>query len=1513
MKFFNSKPALLAFFAVALLPVVSMAVSAQGTDCVSNDDCQDLCTGNGLTEDWVCVSGICETLGAVFCDDGLVGSYDVSDLFTDDGKLCCAKAFEGPGSIDGVCVGGRCVDSVPHATVISVIHVDGEGTESSPSDPTRLIKDNNYKVEFSIQDADDFGRGSTTDICLGDPETPDYDQCISGRKVLAARVEGPTLGNCTGPVTLSSGCSASCTSPGTFTAELVDDLLSVRLYAMSEDTSRPQYGPIVDGSWDPSLYEWHNACNKFVCIGVGCPVGCNGLVGICDRTTVGCNGLVGICDRTPQVRDAILSKIGGSITCDQVAGEQLAQIRGTLAIPDTLNNPVFSLKEGDFDCLTNLNRLNLDNNDLESLPVGIFDGLTKLKYLWISSNNLSSLDVDVFDGLTNLTWLELDNNDLESLPVDVFDGLTNLERLWVFNNNLESLPVDVFDGLTKLKYLWISSNNLSSLDVDVFDGLTNLYWLDLDTNDLESLDVGIFDGLTKLEILFLGVNDLESLDVGVFDGLTNLKDLNLHNNSLESLDVGIFDGLTKLNWLYLDTNDLESLDVGIFDGLTNLNGLLLDYNGLESLDVGIFDGLTKLNWLYLGGNDLESLDVGIFDGLTNLNWLYLGGNDLESLPPGVFDNLTILIGLYLHRNKLVSLPPGVFDELQVLEVLSLEHQRPAYRSLGFNQPLPAGIFDNNQKLKRLYIRYNSRNLYSSLPCAIFQNLLDLERLGTMSLEQPDPPLQTSAPFAHCVPRAAFGSRADDFSSIHQFDGAYDGQSYQGQSITICPGSILPPGGCPDISVPPVVNNPPVFRSSSSFSVREHSGGVGTVGAVDNDIPDSVTGYSVSGGLDRARFSITVGGVLSFKFAPNYENPQDSGTDNVYLLEVEATSGDGGRRLTARQNISVTVVDVDEAPYRPSAPVLSSPSSTSLLVDWYAPGGAGPSIVDYDVGYGRNSNGPFTDWPHSGAGRSAVITGLSAGTLYYVRVLARNAEGDSSWSEPASFITGSTSPPPVTNNPPSFSSVSTFTALNENLVFIGVIVAVDSDSQDSVTGYVVSGGLDSARFSITNDGGLTFISAPDYEAPVDNGGNNVYNLIITATSGTGSRVRTATHSITVTVDDVVESGTPPVCSVSVCDRTSQVMDAILSEIGSSIACDEVPAERLAEISRLYITRNPISSVKEGDFACLTGLKILYLSHSSIGMSSLPVGVFGGLTNLETLALRSNSLVSLPVGVFGGLDNLNGLYLDSNSLVSLPVGVFGGLDNLKTLLLANNSLVSLPVGVFGGLTSLRRLHIDSNGLVSLPVGVFAGLDNLETLNLDSNSLDSLDVGVFDGLTNLNGLHLRDNNLESLPVGVFGGLTNLKTLAPSYNRLESLPVGVFADLKLTWLELRDNRLESLPVGVFAGLTNLTWLYLNNNDLKSLPPGVFDDFTELTTLLLDSNGLESLPVDVFDDLTSLHYLSIVENDLVSLPDGVFENLTNVRSLVLSGNKFNCTPRAAFGSRTDGLGIITIKPPICL
>ena len=112
---------------------------------------------------------------------------------------------------------------------------------------------------------------------------------------------------------------------------------------------------------------------------------------------------------------------------------------------------------------------------------------------------------------------------------------------------------------------------------------------------------------------------------------------------------------------------------------------------------------------------------------------------------------------------------------------------------------------------------------------------------------------------------------------------------------------------------------PTFGSAATFSVAENETSVGTVTATDADASDSITGYTVTGGADRALFSIdTNTGALTFKSAPNYEAPTDAGTDNDYAVAVTATSGTSTRALTVTQTITVTVTDVDgEAP---SAPV-----------------------------------------------------------------------------------------------------------------------------------------------------------------------------------------------------------------------------------------------------------------------------------------------------------------------------------------------------------------------------------------------------------------------------------------------------------------------------------------------------------------------------------------------------------------------------------------------------------------
>ena len=313
--------------------------------------------------------------------------------------------------------------------------------------------------------------------------------------------------------------------------------------------------------------------------------------------------------------------------------------------------------------------------------------------------------------------------------------------------------------------------------------------------------------------------------------------------------------------------------------------------------------------------------------------------------------------------------------------------------------------------------------------------------------------------------------------------------------------------------------------------------MGTVQASDSDAGDSVTDYAIQPGADGAQFTIVAAtGVLTFVSAPNFEAAADADTNNNYEVVVRATSGTGARVKTADQTITVTVTDVaGEAPGAPATPSVSSASASSLNVAWIKPSNAGPPITDYDYQYRVKS--PQGQW-HSDFGTtitelSKTITGLAENTEYEVRVRAENDEGQGGWSEPPG--SGSTD----ANAAPSFTSSATFNA-PENQTEVGTVQASDSDAGDSVTGYVIRPGADAAQFTIVASSGvLTFVSAPNFEAPADADTDNDYVVVVRASSGTGAREKTADQTITVTVTDVdgEAPGAPATPSVSSASASS----------------------------------------------------------------------------------------------------------------------------------------------------------------------------------------------------------------------------------------------------------------------------------------------------------------------------------------------------------------------------------------
>ena len=329
------------------------------------------------------------------------------------------------------------------------------------------------------------------------------------------------------------------------------------------------------------------------------------------------------------------------------------------------------------------------------------------------------------------------------------------------------------------------------------------------------------------------------------------------------------------------------------------------------------------------------------------------------------------------------------------------------------------------------------------------------------------------------------------------------------------------------------NAAPTFSSSSTFDAAENQTAAGTVLATDGDTDDDVTGYEITGGADQSFFSIgATSGALTFDAAPNFEDAQDQGTNNTYVVTVEATSGTGTREKTATQTITVTVTDEDEAPGKPDAPDVAAASVSSLTVSWSAPANAGPAIDDYDVQYRAGTSGSWSDGGHTGTATTATLSSLSENTSYQVQVRATNDEGTGSWSDSGTGTTDA-------NAAPTFSSSSTFDAA-ENQTAAGTVLATDGDTDDDVTGYEITGGADQSFFSIgATSGALTFDDAPNFEDAEDQGTDNTYVVTVQATSGTGTREKTATQTITVTVTDVAGEapGKPAAPTVSAASVSS----------------------------------------------------------------------------------------------------------------------------------------------------------------------------------------------------------------------------------------------------------------------------------------------------------------------------------------------------------------------------------------
>ena len=325
------------------------------------------------------------------------------------------------------------------------------------------------------------------------------------------------------------------------------------------------------------------------------------------------------------------------------------------------------------------------------------------------------------------------------------------------------------------------------------------------------------------------------------------------------------------------------------------------------------------------------------------------------------------------------------------------------------------------------------------------------------------------------------------------------------------------GGTPDtnqavaITVTGVNDNSPVFTSPATASVAENQTAAYTAMAADADAGDVVS-YRLSGGADVALFTIDeMTGVVSFMSAPDFENEGDADTNNVY--EITVTASDGTRETS--HDVAITVTDVLEVG---NAPIFTSPGSASveenqtMAYTTMATDADGDPLI-YSLSGGTDA-ALFTIDPTTGVVSFIVSPDFEdpgdagGNNVYDITVTATDGTNDT--TQPVAITVTN-----VNDNAPVFNSPATAT-VEENQTAAYTAVATDADG-DSLR-YSLSG-TDAALFTINETTGeVSFNEAPDAENPDDANGDNVYDIIVTASDNTGGTPDT-NQAVAITVTGV----------------------------------------------------------------------------------------------------------------------------------------------------------------------------------------------------------------------------------------------------------------------------------------------------------------------------------------------------------------------------------------------------------
>ena len=314
--------------------------------------------------------------------------------------------------------------------------------------------------------------------------------------------------------------------------------------------------------------------------------------------------------------------------------------------------------------------------------------------------------------------------------------------------------------------------------------------------------------------------------------------------------------------------------------------------------------------------------------------------------------------------------------------------------------------------------------------------------------------------------------------------------------------------------------------------------------------------ATTGGPDRANFSITSDGALTFT-GPSNQDANNSQATHTVIVTATNTAQTGG--TTDTQTITVTIVNIDEGDAVFAISGMPR-AGQSLIASLTTADPDGVTNAGYSYQWYRTDKDGNTSQIQNATNVTYRLTTADEDHTISVKITYRDKS-----------VTGQTTDTVVTSTPsakipitPVITTTDTTPAIDENDTSTSIVVPVGLDLEnDTPVTWSVS---DTTNFAIDANGTLTFIgsSNQDVTSPTSS-----YAVTITATS-TADNILTDTVDITLTINDTndedhhltlggnagdLRTGTVPINTDTGLTFTFQDADNTIDESLFSISSDD----------------------------------------------------------------------------------------------------------------------------------------------------------------------------------------------------------------------------------------------------------------------------------------------------------------------------------------------------------------------